>query len=208
MQFSLDPTGFPLVRIPGADFEVQLLPVAKVQFERFLAEPNSYGDIWYEQVLAVHGRASYRSFSDEDRERIFLGGIWPQEAVAFARWLGPEYDLPTVAQWRQACQYLSREPAASFTVPAPAASARAGPPEVLTRRLWEQLQPGRLLELSLMIGGLVEWVRHGKAFCGLGAPRSEFYPSLYNPLADEVHPLRLDQRLKYFGFRLVRRLRG
>ena len=61
-------------------------------------------------------------------------------------------------------------------------------------------------ELSLMEGGLVEWVRDGHNFAGLGCPRPELLPSLYNPLADEVRPIRPDQRLPYFGLRAVRQL--
>jgi hypothetical protein len=52
---------------------------------------------------------------------------------------------------------------------------------------------------------VVEWVRQGQTWVGLGAPRPQFHPNLWDPLTNEVKPLRLDERLPYFGFRLVRR---
>ena len=100
MRFSCDRTGFPLITVPEAMVAMHLLPVTKVQFERFLAEPNTYGDAWYEEVLTLNPRISYRQCTAENRERLFLTGIVPEEALAFARWMGDGFDLPTVAEWR------------------------------------------------------------------------------------------------------------
>ncbi len=57
-----------------------------------------------------------------------------------------------------------------------------------------------------MKDGLVEWVRQDRAWAGLGTPRPEFHPNLWDPLSDVVKPISLQTRLKYFGFRLVRRI--
>ncbi|MFC1596927.1 hypothetical protein ACFL5Q_03170 [Planctomycetota bacterium] len=187
------------------DLEVQLLPVTKVQFERFLAEPNRFDDPWYEDVLAVGPRTSYRRFGDSDREGVFLTGILPQEALAFAEWMGSGFDLPTVREWRDIYVALGR--LSSFTSPL-TESHQTGmgcQAEAIWRRLMAQTDGRSLLELSRMVGGLIEWARNGNRWVGLGAPRQEFYPNLYNPLADEVRAIRPDRRLPYFGFRLVRR---
>lgn len=101
MQWSCDRTGFPLVAIPGLGMEVHLLPVTKVQFERFLAEPDAFGDTWYEEALALNPRVPSRQFTAKNRERLFLTGILPEEALAFAKWLGAGFDLPTVTEWRE-----------------------------------------------------------------------------------------------------------
>ena len=42
MQFSYDRIGFPLIVVPDVGIEMHLLPVTKVQFERFIAEPNKF----------------------------------------------------------------------------------------------------------------------------------------------------------------------
>jgi len=206
MQSSADHTGFPLIAVPEAGIEMQLLPVAKVQFERFLAGPDGLGDIWYEAALAVHARVSWRSFSDEDRERLFLGGVLPAEGARFAAWMGRGFDLPTLAEWRAACRALPAEVLTSAKLAA--LRSHLGPVAcAVLDRLLDQLQPSTLLGLSLMRGGLVEWVRDGRAFCGLGSPRPEFCPNVWDPFSDMVRPIRPADRLPYFGFRLVRRMR-
>jgi hypothetical protein len=59
---------------------------------------------------------------------------------------------------------------------------------VILERLREQLRPCSCLSLSLMYGGLVEWIRPARAlhedrrensWVGLGVPRYEFYPNLW-----------------------------
>ncbi|PZN69060.1 MAG: hypothetical protein DM484_30465 [Candidatus Methylumidiphilus alinenensis] len=77
---------------------------------------------------------------------------------------------------------------------------------ILLRRLQDQAQSQSLLDLSLLRGGLVEWVRDGDAWKGLGAPRHSFKPNLWNPLSDTVQPIRTGQRLEFFGVRLVREM--
>jgi formylglycine-generating enzyme required for sulfatase activity len=208
MQFSCDRTGFPLVALPALALEVQVLPVTKVQFERFIAEPNAFGDIWYEEILTLNPRVSSRRFTIENRERLFLTGILPEEALAFAKWLGEGFDLPTVAEWRAIYKAL----AADLALQRHLAELLSHPVAPLARDLLRQIQeevggahPTSLLDLSLLSGGVVEWVRQGNAWVGLGAPRPEFHPNLWNPQVDEVRPLRVGVRVPYFGFRLVRR---
>jgi len=55
---------------------------------------------------------------------------------------------------------------------------------------------------------VVEWVhtsKHPGDFAGLGTPRPQFQPNLYDPLNDVVRPLSRENRIKYFGFRLIHR---
>ena len=80
-----DPCGFPVIPVESLGLSVHLLPVAKVQFERFLAEPNDYGDSWYEELLALNPRSSHTRLDNETRERAFLTGVVPEEARAFAK---------------------------------------------------------------------------------------------------------------------------
>lgn len=202
MRVSTDRTGFPLMALPEAGLEVALLPVAKVQFERFLATNEGMGDAWYEAVLALHPRMSWRCFSDDDRERLFVGGVLPEEALRFARWMGQGFDIPTVEEWRTAHRALAREAVTGSQL-----GRLARPADQILQGLEKQLQPKEMLGLSLMRGGMVEWVREGNRWCGVGCPRPSLCPNVWNPLADVVRPIRPADRLPYFGFRLVRRTR-
>jgi hypothetical protein len=60
-------------------------------------------------------------------------------------------------------------------------------------------------DFSLMSGGLVEWSRSNQEIIGVGVPRPEFHPNLWDVLINEIRPIRPTQRVRYFGFRLVRR---
>src|SRR5437773_9846541 len=81
MQWSCDRTGFPVLELPDLGIAAHLFPVAKVQFERFLAEPvmelakspepARYGDVWYEQLLEVSPRVSIEEQPFCDFEGLF-----------------------------------------------------------------------------------------------------------------------------------------
>jgi hypothetical protein len=204
MRSSADCTGFPLIEVPEAGVEVQLLPATKVQLEQFLAGRNAPGDTWYETLLSVHPRVSWRRFGAEDREQLLVGGILPDEALRFAAWMGRGFDLPTVEEWRAVCRTLPREILTSAKVLTLQSHSTSIAHTILDRIL-DQLRPATLLDLSLMRGGLVEWVRDGGTWSGLGCPRPAFWPNVWDPLADAVRPINLAGRLPYFGFRLVRR---
>lgn len=204
MRFLCDrKTGFPLIAVPSAGVEVQLLPVTKVQFEHFLAESNSFGDSWYEEILTCNPRVSYRRFMADNRERLFLTGILPDEATAFAHWMGEGFELPTIDQWRAIYAALAAEP---VPVDPQLLLSGTGAARVVLEKLTTHLQASSLCDLSLMRGGVVEWVRQRDSWVGLGAPRREFHPNLWNPLEDGVRPIRATERLPYFGLRLVRGL--
>jgi hypothetical protein len=224
---------------------MHLLPVTKLQFERFLCDASVYGDSWYEGLLALNPRVSPRRADAASREGLLLTGVLPDEALAFAAWCGPEYDLPTVDEWRAACAEWARAPAwnsggrtlspiprdvRAHRPPAsgegggpergegPGGEAHSGcvavpeayvPPPVRLLLDWWLGQPATsAADQALFRGGIVEWVRDGEAFVGLGAPRPEFLPNLWDPLADVVRPLRPEERSRAFGFRLVRRQAG
>ena len=198
MRFSFDRTGFPLAEMPQLRLDVQLLPVTKVQFERFLADTDS----WYEEVLKANPRISYHRFTSKNRECIFLTNILPTEAQRFATWMGTEYRLPSVTEWRSIYQALKRYAIGEM-------SCVLSQPEQLRtttilRRLTEQLCPLSLLDISLMRGGVLEWSTQSDEWVGLGCPRSQFHPNLWEPLLESVSPLDHEQRCAYFGLRLIR----
>jgi len=195
-----------MIRLPALGLDVQVLPVTKVQFEQYLAQPDGLGDAWYDAVLALAPRVACFRFGEDDRERLFLTGILPAEAREYLRWLGPDYDLPTVEQWRAIHRALDELPAA-----VPPSSPQGSPWQArrhvgIFDALLRQLAPRNMQQLSLMEGGLVEWVRDGAIHVGLGCPRPDFLSHLYNPLIDTIRPIRPNQRLPFFGFRAVRKI--
>lgn len=203
MLFACDRTQFPLVRLTNPQIEVHLLPLTKVQFEQFLAETARFGDGWYEQLLSLNSRVSWRCFSDLQRERLFLTGILPEELSEFARWLGAGFDLPTVDEWRSACEALGCVSADRLEEVLP---LLCEPARVILQKLHHQWSPSTLAEIGLFRYGVVEWVRDDHRWVGLGSPRSDFHSNLWNPLETLVVPTQYPDRLHFFGGRLVRRL--
>jgi hypothetical protein len=202
MLISFDKTNFPLAVVEDAGVEIHLLPVTKLQFEQYANETGAVNRSRYQDMLGLNPAVEPDKFRPEERERLFVTGVLPKEALDFARWLGEGYDLPTVREWRAVLAALRRIPAPRHTQVTDIISETT---LTIIQRLSEQIHIRSMLDFSLMRDGLVEWVWHGKELVGLGAPRPEFHPNLWDPLVNEVKPIQLDQRVPYFGFRLVRR---
>jgi hypothetical protein len=202
MLISFDKTNFPLVVIEEAGVEMHLLPVTKVQFEPYVGETGVVNRSRYEAMLALNPAVSPDQFTAAEREKLFVTGILPPEAMKFAEWLGKGFDLPTVKEWRAVLAALRRVPPPRYNL---VTDLIEGPADIILEGLERQIHIRSMLDFSLMRGGLVEWVWQGKDLVGLGAPRPEFHPNLWEPLLNEIKPIHLDERLPYFGFRLVRR---
>ena len=206
LHWSLDNTGHPMVHVPQLDAYLHLFPVTKPQFERFLVDhPQEYDDNWYKTVLELNPRLSYTTSDFSNYEELLLSGVLPEEAEAFARWQGSEYMLPSIDEWRIAYQWM----ASQSGCPPSAILGRLGGSEA-AHKIWEGLisciRPCSLLDLSLMHQGMNEWVRGEGEYVGMGRTRPSFRSQLRDPYTDKpVHPIRPDERLKYFGFRLLRR---
>jgi hypothetical protein len=202
MLISFDKTNFPLVAVEEVGVEVHLLPVTKVQFEQYANETGAVNGSRYQDMLALNPAVSPENFIPEEREKLFVSGVLPKEALDFAGWLGEGFDLPTLKEWRAVLAALRR-------VPPPRHNGMVdvveGPALTILQRLSDQVHIRSMLDFTLMREGLVEWVWHDKKLVGLGAPRPEFHAHLWDPLFNEVKPIRLDTRVPYFGFRLVRR---
>ena len=202
MLISFDRTNFPLIAVEEVGIEAHLLPVTKCQFEQFLAEAGEVSRSHYRQMLRLNPAIPPEELTPDNREQLFVTGILPAEAQAFAEWLGEGFDLPTVKEWRAIYSALR------WTLPPRhdlAAELVAGVTGAILAKLTDQISPCFMLDLALMREGVVEWVRHDDGWVGLGAPRPQFHPNLWDPLNHEVRPMQLDERLPYFGFRLVRR---
>ncbi len=202
MLITSDRTNFPIVIVEEAAVEVQLLPVTKVQFEAFVTPPTPANQEQYLEMQALNPAASPETFTKDNREQLFVSGILPEEAIAFARWLGEGFDLPTVKEWRAILAALRRVPEPRHIRLTELVKGQAG---LILNKLSAQLHIRTMADYTLMRGGLVEWVRQDMDLVGLGMPRPEFHPNLWDPLTHVITPIRLDERVPYFGFRLVRR---
>lgn len=202
MLISSDRTNFPLIVVEEAGVEVHLLPVTKVQFGQFVDETKIIEPAAYKTMLSLNPAVAPRQLLIEEREQLFISGVLPNEALAFAHWLGQGYDLPTIKEWRDIYAALRREPPPRHTL---LTDVVEGAAQIILQKFAEHLHLRSMRDFSLMQGGLVEWARKGKAWVGLGVPRPEFHPNLWDALTHEIKPIHSNQRVPYFGFRLVRR---
>jgi hypothetical protein len=202
-KWAVDASGYPLVFVEPLGAYVQLFPVAKPQFERFLASGKhpEFGDDWYEEILTMNPRASCRSQDVTARERLFITGVTHDEALAFGRWMGRDYSLLTAQEWATCYEWFATRPAPVM------------PRDLSSRLSWDALAvwgvvegqwlEGRwqtsLRDLSLMTQGILEWVveRPGR-YCGLGEPAAT---KLQRKADDPVRPVG-QRRLRNLGFRL------
>ncbi len=204
-RWKVDRAGYPLVYIPPLEAYIHLFPVAKPQYEQFLADarPKGCGDNWYLDLLKLNPRLSPAADSLVDYERLIITGVLPDDVRAYVHWQGPEYDLPTPNQWREAFQWMEAQDASVQPANLPL--------DAVAYRLWngllDELQPKTLLDLSLMRNGVVEWVSGpGGAWLGMGQPRESFFPNFHDALYDKpFEPTSLTRRSRLFGFRLMRR---
>ncbi len=215
-RWELDPAGYPMIYVPPLDAFVHLFPVAKPQFEAFLAaaplpaaplpaaSSPARRDAWYGELLALNPRLSPWSSSLASYEQLFVTGLLPEEAQAFAAHLGPGFCIPDMESWRTAYRWLAEQ---ELSIPPAGLEYEMAP---AARRIWQgllaALRPRKLLDLSLMQGGVLEWVTaaDGRSVA-LGKPRDAFDPSFRDPLKDRPwEPTTPIRRSKRFGMRLIR----
>ncbi len=205
-QWALDRVGYPLVFAPLLDAYVHLFPVAKPQFEHFLAEAGlrSRGDVWYAELLKLNPRLSPTATSFAEYEQLFITGLIPDDVQAYLHWHRHSYSLLTVENWRGAFRWMEAQDISVL----PAGLERDLAPTA--RRLWDgllqELHPRTLLDLSLMRNGVIEWVSgQSGTWLGMGQPRNHFYPNFHDPLHDDpFKPSPSTPRNRLFGFRLMR----
>ena len=205
-QWSVDASGYPLIYVEPLKSSVQLFPVTKPQFEKFIVSDKQqrFGDDWYEDILAMNPRASYYSQDTAEREQLFMTWITPDEAIAFSRWMGHQYTLLSAEEWSKCYEWFERQPITSIPYDLNIRLARDA------QAIWEIIDrqypspSANLQELSLMTQGILEWVEKRKGqYYGLGEPASS---NNLRKACDLVEPVISGPgRLKNLGFRLIRR---
>jgi hypothetical protein len=201
IRITYDKTGFPMLRLwrVGA---FHLWPVTKIQFKQYITECDRHGDEWYKSVCSINEPISAEAFDEENFERLFMTGIFPGEALDFARWLGDGYDLPTEEEWKKLYHavngHLFNFRLSQYALSAPASIMR----EKFSRFLRTPLA------FSFLQEGLVEWVKGETGYVGCGAPRDSFFLNAWHPPDDVIRTIDNSERIFYFGFRLIKRPHG
>lgn len=200
MQFSCDKTGFPLITANGQT--LSLLPVTKLQFERYLSEPAGLSSSWYQQILKLSPRCSFRDFSNGTRESLFMTAVTFEEANQFALWLHPSARLPQGREWQSFARELK---AVTFSMVARdllqcGMNAAA---QTLVDRLIDFIKPSTLADLALIRDGVLEWVSARPEPGGLGAPRPSFFKNTFDPYHDDPKTHFSPERSPYYGFRIL-----
>lgn len=215
-QFSSDSKGFPMIWVEPLKGYLHWLPITKIQFERFLCSTSDieFDDKWYDEILTLNPRESPQDLERDNYWRSVLTGLLPSEAEKYARWCGPQYQIPTKDDWLKAYFYLKEKEAQEID--------------------WTQHEPGllprdlRLLEnmervfrgfggerqtmadQTFLRFGVMEWVQsseRAQAWGGLGQLSPDFYGLLTKPEhRTPVQPRNpASERFFYFGFRLLRK---
>jgi hypothetical protein len=201
MQFSSDKTGFPLISSNGQAWS--LLPVTKVQFERYLSDAGGLSSSWYQQILSLSPRCSFRDFSNKTREGLFMTAVTFEEANQFAVWLNPSARLPRSLEWQGFAKELKAVPFSKAVADRLLQSSLHVSAQTLVARLISFVKPSTLADLALIRNGVIEWVESRPEPGGLGAPRQSFFKNTYDPYHDV--PLRhfRSERSPYYGFRIL-----
>ena len=217
IKFEFDKAGFPMVWVDAIETYVHWLPVTKIQFETFIADQPSpqFDERWYLDILELNPRISPKSVRPNNYWQLFITGINPVEAQAYAEWCGEAYKLPTLAEWNQIYQSLNALP----TVEAPFIDLEI---KDITRTVLEKLEEvGKMLYREresertqsiqmLMRWGVVEWVQtelRDREWGGMGQSNSGLHSIMRPPEQGQPELPRNPQsdRLDYYGFRLLRR---
>src|SRR5260370_4347402 len=201
-QWCIDRCGDRMIFAEPINCYFHLFHVTKAQFERFLGTASAiWGDEEYAEVLKVNPRLSYRSNAEGRYEGLFLTGINPLEAKAFAGWLGDEYELPREPQWLDCYKWLEQEPMRD----PPAGLAEDA--LAVWRSVLTNQSPRTMLDLSLMRERVRAWVAlrdKEESYGGVGCPTKYFRTLHRDPLKLVTVNSTSGRGLPY-GFRLISR---
>ena len=194
---------------------MHLLPVTKVQFELFLAVGSNFSNALYKTILQDNPRSSFRHITKDNYWQLFITNILVEEAEQFARFVGPNYRLPSEDEWQKMYAYCAGVPRV------------ATPPNITqwtesARLIWESVnkyqplsplkqtrnQQTHFSDQCLLEYGVMEWCTPLKTTRyeagGMGAVDHNLSQTIHIA-TDQARPIKpLTQRLTAFGLRLIR----
>jgi hypothetical protein len=202
-----DRTGFPLIGEEGWDFAISVFPVSFYQFERFMADSGPkgklYTDEWYSGFLGQVSRGVWRKSTEKIWE-LFIRGVEFEELLPFLKYLGENFRLPRMKEWRMLLQIEKQR--LKECLKSLCEDERCAEPA----RLWIQrglfpLAEEGILELVLPNDGESPYVDEskGRVYC-LGKPLFALHPNFWKP--EEVKEVNWEISKKMVGFRVVREI--
>lgn len=178
MYLSADPRGHALLVLDDIEPKgcLSLLPVTKIQFERFLVGTREVDDVTYARILEHNPRISLEDLKRSGDYRAFLTGASPTMVEKYAQWTSDLFSVPDDAFWRAARRRLGqcRVGHASQVDLVCRRAGIAAEDRLLIRRLMALRNPGNWSQLALMENGLMEWVMHDSDLRVYGSPDPAF----------------------------------
>jgi len=211
MSLIYDKTGFPLVEVEinvetKKKLFVHVLPVTKIQFEKFMSDSNipDFNDEVYEGLLKLNPRVSYRKFTKENYWNLFVTGVFPEEAVKFAEYLGDDYRIPSVEEWCEIYKYSEQNfRGVKLDKLCLEEKTNLQKKSGMILKGLKKCAGDDLFNISIIENGILEWAKERGKYVGKGMPNAKFWPNTLNPLIDIVRPAG-KERLHCVGFRLVK----
>jgi Sulfatase-modifying factor enzyme 1 len=195
IRLTFDKHGYPMagIRKVGA---FHLWPITRMQYKQFLLDTGKAEEDWFK---AGEPKINHENATQDNYESLFVTRILPQEALEYAQWMGEDYDIPSQEEWQALFKAVKRQTFRFRLSPyglSPEANA-------LKKSLLTFVRAP--IKFSFLDDGLVEWVKGETQFLGRGAPRDTLFPNVWNPEKDTIRVIDVNERISYFGFRLIKR---
>lgn len=210
MEIIYDRTNFPLIKIDPLNIFVHVLPVTKIQFERFLsdhyASPDSQG--YTSSIIDLNPRISPRNFNADEAWKIFATALLPDEIARFTSWLGPSYRLPTRQEWITTKEWLENINADVFQNAILELNGMNILANILIQKIFEVYSAKNALDVCMQLNTIMEWTKDtldSKQLALIGAPDRRLFSSLERTdYLSPMYPINYNKRIAYAGFRLIK----
>lgn len=225
IQITIDKTGFPFVKIPTTNLAASWLPFTKIQLEHYISDTHNpdFDQVWYDKIYSFNPRIAPHQMAISKYEGVFLTGVMPSEAKLIAKWMGYDYDLPTVSQWKTIFEYFHKQSASLDTIhEILATEGLSNRARIIIRNL-EQFTSQDTQQLMdeyrsvadqmVMRLGVMEYVyenNYRNSYAGQGQPNRHFQPNVRMLPRDGEERLAKrarasGTRIRQYGFRLIQR---
>lgn len=210
MELIYDRTNFPLIKIDPLNTYIHVLPVTKIQFERFLSDPYASPDSqeYTSSIIELNPRIPPNDFNADEAWKIFATALLPDEINRFTNWLGPSYRLPTRQEWITTKEWLEHINADAFQIEISKLNEMNILANTLIRKIYEVYSAKSALDVCMQLNTIMEWTKDAldsKQLALIGAPDRRLFSSLdRTDYLSPMYPINYSKRITYAGFRLLK----